>query len=205
MIKKNLLILTSIFISSLVFASDFKLGYVDVAKIFTTSPQAQALQASMKKKFEPQQAQLKTLNDGLVRQQKQIADIENKAGSPEKLSSADKTKLTGLLKTYQQKQMEFQQKYGTFQQNTQKYQDYASAILLGQVNTILKGISDAGGYDLVLTSNQFVYAKPKYDLTDQVIEKLKKVDSDSLVKQLGNADKELSANSLQQLSAPKNN
>ena len=61
---------------------------------------------------------------------------------------------------------------------------------MGKANTILKQISDDGNYDLVLTSNQLIYAKPKYDLTDAVIEQLKKVNSDALVKQLQNADKE---------------
>jgi outer membrane protein len=188
--KKKLLIIAALSLASSVFAADFKLGYVDVAKIFTTTKQAQALQSALMAKFDGEQKSLKALNDNLVSQNKQINDVENKAGSPDKLSAADKAKLTKMLKQYQQDQMTFQQKYGVYQQNMRKYQDYASAILLGQVNNILKVISDAGGYDLVLTSNQLVYAKPKYDLTDQVIEKLKKVDSDTMVKQLSNADKE---------------
>ncbi|MBY0380100.1 MAG: OmpH family outer membrane protein, partial [Burkholderiales bacterium] len=134
--------------------------------------------------------------------QYQINSIEKSVGSPDKLSKSDKDKLTKLLAQYQKNQAVFQQKYGIFQQTMQKYQDYASAILLGKVNTILKNISDAGNYDLVLTSQQLVYAKPKYDLTDQVIEQLKKIDSDSLVKQLSNADKEQSATSLQKLARP---
>jgi len=191
--KKRLLIIAALSFASSVFAADFKLGYVDVAKIFTTTKQAQALQTALQTRFEGEQKALKTMNDNLVAANKQIGDIENKAGSPDKMAAADKAKLTKLLKQYQQDQMAFQQKYGTYQQSMRKYQDYASAILLGQVNTILKGISDAGNYDLVLTSNQLVYAKPKYDLTDQVIEKLKQVDSNTLVKQLNNADKDNAA------------
>lgn len=196
--KKHLLILGTMLMGTNVFADGFKLGYVDVSKIFTTTKQAIALQNAMKAKFEPQQKLLKSMNDNLVKEQVQINTIETKAGSPDKLSAADKDKLI----KYQKDQSNFQQKYGLYQQTMQKYQDYASAILLGKVNTILKNISDAGNYDLVLTSNQLVYAKPKYDLTDQVIEKLKLVDSDTLVKQLQNADNEQNSGMLKQLAAP---
>ena len=200
--KKTFLLLTALLGASTVFADNFKLGYVDVSKIFTTTKQATALQDAMKAKFAPQQQTLKTMNDNLVKEQNQVNAIETNAGSPDKLSKADKDKLTKLLSQFQKDQSAFQQKYSMFQQTMQKYQDYASAILLGKVNTILKNISDAGNYDLVLTSQQLVYAKPKYDLTDQVIEQLKKVDSNSLVKQLSNAEKEQSATSLQQLATP---
>ncbi|MFN8769721.1 MAG: OmpH family outer membrane protein [Neisseriaceae bacterium] len=200
---KKFLLLSGLFLVTQVFADNFKMGYVDVGKIFTTTKQAIALQNALKTKFNPQQNQLKTMNDNLVKEQSQINAIEAKAGSPDKLSVDNKAKLTKLLSQYQKDQLAFQQKYSIFQQNMQKYQDYASAILLGKVNTILKSISDAGNYDLVLTSNQLVYAKPKYDLTDIVIEKLKAVDSDSLVKQLQNADKLQNPAQLKQLISPK--
>ena len=196
------LLLSLLFINSYVFASDFKLGYVDVSKIFTTTKQATALQDAMKAKFDPEQKKLKVMNDKLANEQKEISDIETKAGSPDKLSASQKEKLTKLFTQYQKDQMEFQQKYSAFQEKMQRYQDYASAILLGKVNTILKGISDEGNYDLVLTSSQLVYAKPKYDLTNQVIEKLKTVNTSDLVKQLHNADKEQTPADLQKLISP---
>ncbi|MFO0319367.1 MAG: OmpH family outer membrane protein, partial [Neisseriaceae bacterium] len=155
---KKFLLLSGLFLVTQVFADNFKMGYVDVGKIFTTTKQAIALQNALKTKFNPQQNQLKTMNDNLVKEQSQINAIEAKAGSPDKLSVDNKAKLTKLLSQYQKDQLAFQQKYSIFQQNMQKYQDYASAILLGKVNTILKSISDAGNYDLVLTSNQLVYA-----------------------------------------------
>jgi outer membrane protein len=169
-------------------ADSFKLGYIDVAKIFTTSKVSIAMQAALKTKFEPQQLELKKLNDNLVKEQGQIQDIEKTAPSMDKLTASNRANLEKLGKQYQKDQMMFQQKYSMFQQTVQKTQDYASALLLGKINTILKKISDAGNYDLVLTSNQMVYAKAKYDLTDQVIEDLKSVNGDQLVKQMVNAE-----------------
>ena len=199
--KNKLLILSAIFAGSIAYADSFKLGYVDVSKIFTTAKPAIALQNSLKTKFEPQQKELKTMNDKLAGEQSQIQAFETKVGSPEKMTASDKTKLTALGTTFQKDQIAFQQKYSAYQQNMQKAQELASALLLSKVNGILKTISDAGGYDLVLTSNQLVYAKPKYDLTDQVIDQLKSVNADDLVKQLATAEKQQAAN-LQPLTAP---
>ncbi len=202
LMKNKLLLLSAMLGASVVYADSFKLGYVDVSKIFTTAKPAIALQNSLKAEFEPQQSALKTLNDKLVTQQTTIKDFEASVGSPEKLTSADKAKLTKLGTEYQKNQMDFQQKYSIYQQTMQKTQDLASALLLSKVNMILKNISDAGGYDLVLTSNQLVYAKPKYDLTDQVIAQLKSVNADDLVKQLKTAEKEQATNGLQRATTP---
>lgn len=207
LIKQLLLgIVSSTLITVAANASDFKLGYMDVAKIFTTAKPAVAMQAALKAKFDPQQQELKKLNDNLLKEQTQIQDIQKTAPSMDKLSASNKANLEKLGTYYQKDQAAFQQKYMAFQQAVQKTQDYASALLLGKVNTILKGISDKGNYDLVITSNQMVYAKAKYDLTDQVIEELKSVNSDELIKQMLNAEsaaKLTSPADLKNLAAPK--
>ncbi len=187
--KKILFLTALLFMYGFTFANEFKFGYVDVAKIFTTTKQAKALQDALKIQFDPEQKNLKIMNDKLVQQKNQIQDIEKKVDSPDKLSTTDKNKLSVLLKDFQPNQMLFQQKVSAYQQLTQRSQDYASAILLTRVNGILKNISDIGQYDLVLTSNQLVYAKAKYDLTDQVISKMETIDSNSLVKELNDAIK----------------
>ncbi|MCC2625888.1 MAG: hypothetical protein K0R14_1761 [Burkholderiales bacterium] len=179
--------------TSFTYASDFKLGYVDVGKIFTTSKPAVAMQNNLKARFAPQQAELKAMNDSIVKQQGAIQAIMKKAPSMDKLSASDKATLEKLGAQYQKDQGAFQQKYMMFQQGSKQVQDYASALILSKANTILKDISDKGNYDLVLTSNQLAYAKPKYDLTDQVIEQLNKVDSAALLKQLTDAEKQAAA------------
>lgn len=176
--------------SSLTMASDFKLGYVDVGKVFTTSKPAVAMQAHLKTRFAPLQQELQKLNEVGTKEQAAMQVIMKKAPSMDKLSTADKASLETMGAQYQKDQAAFQQKYMMFQQASKQVQDYASALVLGKANAILKDISDKGNYDLVLTSNQLAYAKPKYDITDQVIEQLNKVDSNLLIKQLNDAEKQ---------------
>ncbi|MCX8514260.1 MAG: hypothetical protein RL017_117 [Pseudomonadota bacterium] len=181
--------------ASLTYAADnFKLGFVDVNKIFTTSKPAVALQEALKVKYTPQQNQLQAMNTNLVNEQTQLQAIMKKAPSPDKLSAADKTKFEQLEANFQKDQLAFQQKYTSFQQAVQKSQDFASAAVLNKANNILRTISENGGYDLVLTSNQLVYAKPKYDLTDQVIDQLNQVNTTELLKQLDAAEKQNATN-----------
>jgi outer membrane protein len=182
--KKSLLAVLAL-VSSLSFA-EFKLGYVDVSKVFNNSKPAQALQAAMKAKLEPKQQELQGLKAQVDAEQAQVQAIEKKTPNMDKLSAADKSK----VEKFQRDQFAMQQKYMAYQQYAQGMQDYASALLLSKVNEILKNISDSEDYDLVLTSNQLVYAKAKYDLTDTIIEKLKTVNSDELLAQLKNAEKQ---------------
>jgi len=195
---KKFLLSSLMLAGSLAMASDFKLGYVDVGKVFTTSKPAVAMQANLKARFTPQQEELKKMNDSIVKQQAAIQAIMKKAPSMDKLSASDKASLETMGAQYQKDQANFQQKYMMFQQGSKQIQDYASALILGKANTILKDISDKGSFDLVLTSNQLAYAKPKYDLTDQVIEQLNKVDSALLIKQLNDAEKQAATNAAAQ-------
>lgn len=187
---KQKILVIAILLTNSVFASDFKLGYVDVSKIFTTSKPAVAIQEALKSKFAPRQKELQTMNNNIVSEQNQMQAIMKKAPSMDKLSPSDRASLEKLQAVYQKDQMAFQQKYATFQQNAQRTQDVASAAVLNKTNAILKDISDKGGYDLVLTSNQLVYAKPKYDLTDQVIDQLNQMNSAEIIKQLDNIEKQ---------------
>ncbi len=168
-------------------ADNFKFAYVDVAKIFSTAKPAVAVQSSLKAQFEPTQTELKKLNENLQKEQSQIEAIEKTAPSPDKLTKTNKDTLEKLVLSYQKDQQTLQQKYAVFQQTVQKIQDYASALLLSKINAVIKKLSDKGDYDLILTSNQMVYAKAKYDITDQVIDNLKSVNTDELIKQIKTA------------------
>jgi Skp family chaperone for outer membrane proteins len=171
------------------FANDFKFAYVDVSEIFTKSSPAISLKEALNLKVTPLQNELKELNDNLTKENEDVNIIQQKNQDVNKLSSKDKSKLL----RFQQDKLLFQQKYMLLQQKMQKLQDYASSLLLSKVNDILKTISEDGNYDLVLTSNQLIYTKPKYNLTDLVISKLKNIDSKNLVKQLNDAETKINS------------
>ena len=172
--------------SSMTFASDFKLGYINVDRVFAEAKPAKAIQQALKDKFAPQQTQLQTENTAIVNEQTQMQTIANKAPSFDKLSKQDQASLKSLEGKYQKDQAQFQQQYVAFQQSVQKSQEVALSLLMTKTNAILKTISDKQGYDLVLTSNQLVYAQAKYDITDQVMDQLNTIDTTDIIKQINN-------------------
>ena len=187
---KKIFMASIILMTKIAIAADFKLAYVDVSKIFTTAKPAVAMQEALKAKIAPNQSELQSMNAKLAEKQNKIQIIMKKSANIEKLNLSDKKDLEKLQASYQADQIEFQKKYASFQQMVQRSQDFASAAILNKTNNILRDISEKGGYDLVLTSNQLVYAKPKYDLTDQVIAKLNQdVSGADLIKQLNALDR----------------
>ena len=172
--------------SSVAFADDFKLGYINVDRVFAEATPAKAIQQALKDKYAPQQTELQTMNTNIVNEQNQMQTIASKANSFDKLPKAEQTKLKTLETQYQKDQGTFQQKYVAFQQGLQKSQELALSLLMTKTNAILKDLSDKKGYDLVLTSNQLVFAKAKYDLTDQVMDKLNAIDTTDIIKQINN-------------------
>lgn len=184
--KIKLALLSLSWLSGLATADDFKLGYINVDRVFAEAKPAKAIQQALKDKFGPEQKQLETFNNNMLNQQKQMQEIANKAPSFDKLNKTDQSKLKNLEENYRKEQGQFQQRYMLFQQNLQKSQEVALSMLMTKTNAILKNISDKKGYDLVLTSNQLVFAKAKYDLTDQVMEQLDTIDPNDIIKQLNN-------------------
>lgn len=170
--------------SSMAIASDFQVGYVNIDRIFSDAKPAKEIQKALKDKFATQQQQLQSLNDKLRTEQNQIQALATKAPSVEQLSTADQTQLQSLQSQYQKDQSSFQQQYIVFERNLQKTQELALSMLMSRTNEILKTLSDKDGYDLVVTSNQVIYAKSKYDITDQVMTQLNAIKADDIIKQI---------------------
>ena len=145
----------------------------------------------MKKQFTGRQTELQTSNIQLQTEQQQMQAIAVKAKNNDlsTLNKADKKTLEDLQKQFAKDQIKFQQLYSQFQQDVQKSQEISSSILLAKTNMLLKDLSEKEGFDLVVTSQQLVYAKAKYDITDQLMQQLNKLDSTDILKQISNAEK----------------
>lgn len=183
--KKTKLALLSVSLaSSTVFADDFKLGYINVDRVFAEAKPSKDIQEALKNKYTPEQEKLQKMNNDIVSEQSQIQTIAAKAPSFDQLTKVDQNQLTTLETKYQKDQTSFQQQYAVFQQSLQKSQEVALSMLMSRTNAILKDLSDKDGYDLVLTSNQLIYSKSKYDITDQVMSQLNKMDANDIIKQI---------------------
>lgn len=182
--KAKLALLGMSLASSMVFADDFKLGYINIDRVFAEAKPSKDIQDALKDKYTPEQEKLQKMNNDIASEQSQIQTIIAKAPSFDQLTKVEQSQLTTLETKYQKDQAVFQQQYAAFQQNLQKSQEVALSMLMSRTNAILKDLSDKDGYDLVLTSNQLIYGKSKYDITDQVMSQLNKMDANDIIKQI---------------------
>lgn len=190
--KKILLTLLGLVcINSMAFADDFKVGYINVDRIFAETTPAKSVRTALTDKYAPQQSNLQKMNVNLTNEQLQMNQLASKSSDFDKLSKQDQAKLKSLNSKYQLDQGDFQKKYSAYQQGLQQDQEVGLSMLMTKINAIVKDVSEKQGYDLVLTSNQFIYAKAKYDITDMIKDKVNTIDVTEIIKQINNPTKAL--------------
>lgn len=169
---------------SVAFADSFNIGYINVDRVMAEATPAKTITSAIQTKFAPQQAQLTQLNQKIMGEESSMVAIQGKAPSFEKLSKADQKSYKSLSETYNKDKGMFVQQYGQYQQQVSATEQYALAAFLKQSYGVLKTLGSKNDLDLVLTSNQLVYAKAKYDLTDQLLTQIDKMDVSDIVKQI---------------------
>lgn len=169
---------------SVAFADSFNIGYINVDRVMAEATPAKTITTAIQAKFKPQQDQLTQLNQKIVGEESSMVALQNKAASFDKLSKNDQKSYKSLSETYNKDKGTFVQQYGAYQQQVSATEQYALAAFLKQAYQVLKTLGTQKDLDLVLTSNQLVYAKAKYDLTDQLLSQIDKMDVSDIVTQV---------------------
>jgi outer membrane protein len=166
------------------FASDFNIGYINVDRVMAEATPAKTISSAIKAKYEPQQTKLTQLSQQLSGEESQLVAIQNKASSYEQLSKADKTKYNSLSEKFNKDKANFMQQYGSYQQQVNATEQYAIQAFLKQAYNDLKTLGSKNDLDAIYTSNQLIYAKAKYDMTDQFIKQIDQMDVSPIIKQI---------------------
>ena len=142
-------------------AQEFKIGIVNIDRIFREANSAKAAQAKLEAEFGKREkeitdlgAQLKTLADKFDREAPTLAESQR---------TARQKQLVEQDRDFQRKRREFQEDL-----NARKNEELQQVI--ERANRIVKTVAEAEKYDLVL--QEAVYANPKHDITDKVIRAL---------------------------------
>ncbi len=147
--------------------AELKIGYVNYERLMQQSPQAQAIQASLRDEFLPRQQALVKEQQALKARadafQRDAATMTDDQRDREQKDLRDKDR------DLQAKQSEFQDDL-----NARKNEELSrlQRSLIEEVQTYAK----AQGYDLVLAGD-VIYATPSIDLTSAVLERLKNTSS----------------------------
>jgi len=142
-------------------AQEFKIGIVNIDRIFREANSAKTAQAKLEQEFGKREKELGDLGTQL----KTLADkFEREAPTLSESQRATRQKqLVDQDRDFQRKRREFQEDL-----NARKNEELQQVI--ERANKVVKTVAETEKYDLVL--QEAVYASPKHDITDKVIKAL---------------------------------
>ncbi len=142
-------------------AQEFKVGVVNLDRIFREANSAKAAQTKLEQEFSKREkelndlaAQLKTLSDKFEREAPTLAESQRTARQRQ-LVEQDRT---------------FQTKRREFQEDLSARKNEELQLVIERANKVVKTLAETEKYDLILQES--VYVNPKHDITDKVIKAL---------------------------------
>lgn len=142
-------------------AQEFKIGIVNIDRIFREANSAKAAQAKLEQEF--------------GRREKEIGDLGTQLKTLADKFEREAPTLSESQRTVRQKQLvdqdrEFQRKRREFQEDLNARKNEELQQVIERANKVVKMVAETEKYDLVL--QEAVYANPKHDITDKVIKAL---------------------------------
>ena len=142
-------------------AQEFKVGVVNLDRIFREANTAKAAQTKLEQEFSKREkeltdlaAQLKTQSDKFEREAPTL---------PESQRTTRQRQLVDQDRTFQTKRREFQEDL-----SARKNEELQ--LVIERANKVVKSLAETEKYDLILQES--VYVNPKHDITDKVIKAL---------------------------------
>ena len=146
------------------YSADLKIGFVIVDKILSEAPQVKAINDSMmerfgkkKKELEDLEAELKTMQDNYKRNELVMTE----------------DKLNDMKNTMAGKYQQYKQLEAVLAQEVNNMRSQELATLRESMRAIIEKIAKDDKYDLIL-SEGVVYGADALDISDKVLDKLKK-------------------------------
>ena len=142
-------------------AQEFKVGVVNLERIFREANSAKSAQTKLEQEFSKREkeltdmgAQLKTASEKFERDAPTL---------PESQRTVRQRQLVDQDRTFQTKRREFQEDL-----NARKNEELQ--LVIERANKVVKSLAESEKYDLILQES--VYVNPKHDITDKVIKAL---------------------------------
>ena len=142
-------------------AQEFRVGIVNLDRIFREANSAKAAQTKLETEFGKREkdlndiaTQLKTLSDKFEREAPTLSETQR---------NTRQKQIVDQDRDFQRKRREFQEDL-----NARKNEELQQVI--ERANRVVKALAEAEKYDLIL--QEAVYVNPKHDITDKVLKSL---------------------------------
>jgi outer membrane protein len=143
------------------YADDFKLGYINIERVYREATPAIVIQKKLEAEFAPRRAELQVLQENGKKLEAQL--VRNDLSDTDRKN--DQRELDSLVRDYNAKSAALAEDF-----NQRRNEEFAA--FLDRANQVVKRIAVDGHYDLILQDS--VYVNPKYDLTDALLKELDK-------------------------------
>lgn len=146
-------------------AAEMKIAVLNLEAAIAKSDEGKAALEKLQKDSEPEQQQLKTLDEDIASQQARLQKDR------EVMSQAEGVR---IQKELEDKQMDLQFRYKKWQKEMKDKQQELLEAMSPKVNAAVNDIIQTEGYDMIMRANPavFIYVNPKHDITARVAEKL---------------------------------
>ena len=163
-LNKILVIMATAFIFSNTYAEDYKIGYVDVAKILNESPAAKAAQKKLEQEFSPRNKQLES-KAKKINKQKEKLQKESDIMSKDQIESL-KRKIMKSERDLKRDATEAQEDFKLRRRDE-------LGVIENKLKEVILKIAEGGKYDLIFTNADVTYASDKtsINITDKVLKK----------------------------------
>jgi outer membrane protein len=142
-------------------AQDFKVGIVNLDRIFREANTSKAAQAKLEQEFS--------------KREKEIADLGAQIKAQSEKLERDAPTLSETQRNTRQRQLveqdrEFQRKRREFQEDLNTRKNEELQLVIERAHRVVRSLAEAEKYDLIL--QEAVYVNAKHDITDKVIKTL---------------------------------
>ena len=162
--KKTFVLISLALIINTVNAADYKIGYVDIAKILNESPAAKSAQNKLEQEFSPRNKQLES-KAKKIRKQKEKLQKETDIMSKDQIES--------LKRKIMKSERELQRDANEAQEDFKLRRNDELGKIENRLKEVILKIAEGGKYDLILTNSDVTYASDKsgINITDKVLKK----------------------------------
>ncbi len=143
------------------FAKEYKIGYVDIGKVFDSYNKTKESEKALGEKAKAKEAESKAMLDELRKLKDEQALLSEKA----------KAEKQAILEEKARKLDEFNRKT---QDELMKERNDMLAGILKDIEGVISVYSKEQGYDIVLNSRTLLYGKPEYDVTEEILKRVNK-------------------------------
>ena len=145
-------------------AQDVKIGFVNVGRLISESPQATAAMETLQEEFAPRQREIIAMQNAFKERQTQVQRDLEVMGPEERRNSEQQLR---------KEERDLSRSQQEFTEDINLRRNEALGKLQRELLREVQVFATNEGYDLVVSSDGVLYASPVIDITEQVLEGLK--------------------------------